>query len=96
MIGTNEYSAANGKGNCEEVESGGERVENENQMINVENTEKNCGDDDDKNVDETVKKLKNVERNRKSNSNTWEIMKNKTLRMERKEYVSSMLNDKGI
>ncbi|KAL3269546.1 hypothetical protein HHI36_008611 [Cryptolaemus montrouzieri] len=82
------------KRNCGDDESGGERVENENQMNNAENTEKNCEDDEDKNVDETVKKLKNFKRNRKSNSNTWERMKNKKLRMGM--YVSSMLNDQGI
>ncbi|KAL3271753.1 hypothetical protein HHI36_022223 [Cryptolaemus montrouzieri] len=95
MIGTNEYSSANGIGNCDD-ESGDERVENENQMSNAENTEKNSGYDEDKNVDETVKKLKNVKRNRKSNSNTWERRKNKKLRMDGKENVSSMLNDQGI
>ncbi|KAL3267135.1 hypothetical protein HHI36_011275 [Cryptolaemus montrouzieri] len=81
MIGTNEYSAANGIGNCGDDESGGEGVENENQMSNAE---KNCGDDEDKNVDEIVKKLKNAERNRKSNSNTWERMKNKKLSVRKR------------
>ncbi|KAL3282578.1 hypothetical protein HHI36_005753, partial [Cryptolaemus montrouzieri] len=72
MIGTNEYSAANGIENCGDDEGGGERVENENRMSNAEDTEKNSRDDGEKNVDEIVKKLKNVKRNRKSNSNTWE------------------------
>ncbi|KAL3270179.1 hypothetical protein HHI36_009236, partial [Cryptolaemus montrouzieri] len=44
MIGTNEYLAANGIGNC-------------------------ADDDTENNVN--VKKLKNVKRNRKTNSNTW-------------------------
>ncbi|KAL3285922.1 hypothetical protein HHI36_000440 [Cryptolaemus montrouzieri] len=55
MIGTNKYSAANGIGNRGDDESRGERVENENQMSNAEDTAKDCGDDEDKNIDETVK-----------------------------------------
>ncbi|KAL3267840.1 hypothetical protein HHI36_006982 [Cryptolaemus montrouzieri] len=60
MIGTNEYSAVNGIGNCGDDESGGGRVEDENQMSNPENTEENCVDAEGNNVDETFKKLKNV------------------------------------
>ncbi|KAL3268695.1 hypothetical protein HHI36_007798 [Cryptolaemus montrouzieri] len=88
MIGTNEYSTANGIGNCGDDESGDERVENENQMSNPENTEKYCGDDENKNVDATFEKLKNYKKNRKNNSYTWERMKNKKLRMEGQVYVS--------
>ncbi|KAL3273695.1 hypothetical protein HHI36_015125 [Cryptolaemus montrouzieri] len=65
-------------------------------MSNAENTKKNCGDEEDKNVDQTVEELKNIKRNRKSNSNTWKRMKNKGLRIEGKEYVSSILNDQEI